>query len=156
VIFRISCRFSADAEAVIIRLRRSRGPDVAVRDLPASTTAGRRARPHLRSVPQRLADTDADIRAYFAGLAGLGIDLAAAGVIIGTSAGSVAGTDIATADRRRAPPVTAQNAQFGMAPPSLAGDRGVRRLCGSARMTLCPRRSPPRWAVPALSMVCGA
>ena len=31
-----------------------------------------------------------------AGLAGLGIDLAAAGVIIGTSAGSVAGTDIAS------------------------------------------------------------
>ncbi len=33
--------------------------------MPASTAAGRRARPHLRSVPQRIADTDADIRAYF-------------------------------------------------------------------------------------------
>jgi hypothetical protein len=33
--------------------------------MPASTAAGRHARPHLRSVPQRIADTDADIRAYF-------------------------------------------------------------------------------------------
>jgi hypothetical protein len=65
VIFRISCWFSADAEAVMTWPRRSRGPDVAVRGMPASTAAGRRAPPRLRSGPQRIADTDAGIPAYF-------------------------------------------------------------------------------------------
>ena len=65
MIFRISCWFSAGAEAVITWPRRCRGPDVAVRGMPASTAAGRRAHPRLWSVPQRIADTDTDIRAYF-------------------------------------------------------------------------------------------
>jgi len=50
VIFRISCWFSAGAEAVITWLRRCRGPGVAVRGMPASTAAGRRARSRLWSV----------------------------------------------------------------------------------------------------------
>src|SRR5215472_8816363 len=55
-----------------------------------------------------------------AGLAGLGVDLAAADVIIGTSAGSVAGTDIACGQElealyqaQLAPPAPEPAAQIG-------------------------------------------
>jgi NTE family protein len=84
-----------------------------------------------------------------AGLAGLGIDLAAADVIIGTSAGSVVGTDIACGQELEAL-YQAQLAPPAPEPAARIGWDFIGRLLWDVHTSRAPKRARARigrWAL---------